>query len=64
MSQPSIDVGQRLLSQKSDYPYVTHVSGCRPTSGPILKYSSSGELGCKDFFAIIVSEHIGLLLLV
>ena len=28
----------------------------------ILKYSSSGELGCKDFFAIIVSEHIGVLL--
>ena len=58
--QPSIDLGQRLLSQKSNYrQWRVRV---RTDIPPILTYSFSGELGCKDFFATIVCEHLSLLL--
>ena len=58
--QPSIDLGQRLLSQKSNYRH-SRVR-LRTDIPPILTYSFSGELGCKDYFATIVNEHIALLL--
>ena len=60
MPQRSIDVGQRLLSEKSDYPCVTPVAD-RHRAYTQVQFLQ-GEFGCKHFLAVIVTEHLGLLL--